>query len=103
MKTMTPRRTAEERIVERSAKARLEPNDFGVVASAIWIASAGISGFVGGCKPVRRFSRTQTVPTAKKGLAFGSKRSVCVDIPAAKALPGRPLAPAIALIRGSRR
>ena len=43
---MTPRRTAEERIAERSAKARLEPNDFGVVASAIWIASAGISGFV---------------------------------------------------------
>ena len=42
-------------------------------------------------------------PTAKKGLAFGSKRSVCVDIPAAKALPGRPLAPAVAPIRGSRR
>ena len=39
-------------------------------------------------------------PTAKKGLAFGSKRSVCRDIPAAKALPGRPLAPAIAPIRG---
>jgi hypothetical protein len=44
------------------------------------------------------------VLTAKKGLAFGSKRSVCMDIPAErKALPGRPLAPAISPIRGSRR
>ena len=41
---MTPRRTAEERIAERSAKAR--PNDYGVGASAIRIAGAGLSGFV---------------------------------------------------------
>ena len=35
------------------------------------------------------FSVQKPGPTARKGLAFGSKRSVCMDIPAAKALPGR--------------
>jgi hypothetical protein len=38
-KTMTWRRTAEERIAKRSAKA--QPSDYGVGASAISIASAG--------------------------------------------------------------
>jgi len=38
-----------------------------------------------------------------KGLAFGSKRSVCVDIPAARSAPGDPLARRIAPIRGARR
>jgi hypothetical protein len=39
---MTPRRTAEERIANRSA--RPQPSDYGVGARAIWITSAGISG-----------------------------------------------------------
>jgi L,D-transpeptidase catalytic domain len=41
---MTPRRTAEERIAEDPQ--RRQPNDYGVGARAIWIASAGISGIV---------------------------------------------------------
>jgi hypothetical protein len=57
---MTPRRTAEERIAERSAKARPEPNDYRVGASAIWIASAGISGFRG--RAVSRSARSRTQP-----------------------------------------
>jgi hypothetical protein len=55
---MTPRRTAEKRIAERSAKAR--PNDYGAGADAIWIGSPRISGFRGrAVKRVRPSSRTQ--------------------------------------------
>src|SRR5271166_5344003 len=39
---------------------------------------------------------------AKKGLAFCSKESVCTEVGAAEAARGRPLAPAIAPIRGLR-
>jgi len=43
------------------------------------------------------------MPIAKKGLAFASKKSVSSDVNGAtEVLPGRPLAPAIAPIRGSR-
>jgi hypothetical protein len=43
------------------------------------------------------------VSTAKKGLAFGSKESMCTHVrDLAKALPGGPLAPAVEPIRGSR-
>jgi hypothetical protein len=41
---MTPRRTAEEWIA--GDPQRRQPNDYGVGARAIWIASAGVSGFV---------------------------------------------------------
>jgi hypothetical protein len=44
---MTRRRTAKERIAKRSAKA--QPSDYGVGASAISIASAGISAEIVGC------------------------------------------------------
>jgi len=97
---MTPRRTAEERIVERSAKARLEPNDFGVGASAIWIASAGISGFAGGCKPVRRFSNSDRPDSKERtGIQFEKER-VSGYSGGEGAARQRPLAPAIAPIRG---
>ena len=64
---MTPRRTAEERIAEASAKP--QPNGYGVGASAIWIASAGLSGFRGlAVKPIRPSSRTQTRCSGRREL-----------------------------------
>src|SRR5277367_6437417 len=65
-----------------------------------------LAGFVDGFEGVRPSSRTQTVPTAKKGLAFGSKRSVCMDIPAARSAapqtlsPGERADPGLASVRG---